>query len=406
MTNTGIRTGTFQSILLNSPSFTVIVQYFPQEINLVVESSVAAASLNNPNSRSVLQNIIALIASGSLSTDSALQAVVNEFFGQSAAVLNSALDLMQPSSYSAFAELQMEVAGQIVGMFHQGLFQRCHRIRPRSFWVEPFGDWYREQGVDFQFGYTAQAKGISAGFDGRFADHWLLGVGGVYDWVNVRWYRPGSHAHVRNYYGTIYADYVTKRARIGATVMAGGDCYHVSRHIQFLATNETARSNPRGFEMVGQLMGNFAFPVSCSWSVCPAFSLDYFYLRTTAFTEKNAPGLNLHVNRHNNHTGRGEVGLAGQYSYTYEAMKSCLFLQFAGTWIIEGALHRPDYIVRFQNQSIPFKSRGWNRTLQLFSPSVEVQGTYLDFGASLQYKAEIGPRFFGQAANLRLDYRW
>ncbi len=402
-----IGSGTFTNVLSNAQGFQVYVEYLPTSLSLIFHSisPFVNVPILNPNVQSVANNLTTLAADGTLSNNTDLNNAVNSLSQQPANVITSALNLFQPSLFSAYEDLQTEMVGQIVLMLHRWPYKSCAEVQPRHLWLEPFGNWYHQGGRDDQFSVDAQAKGLILGGEEQITDHWILGIAGIYDTARLRWTQPGSVGTVHGGYGALYADCITDRAHVGATFMGGYDYYHTSRHIQFLTTDQTAKSRNHGTEFVGHLTGSLEY--AFGWGLLsPRLDMTYAYLKTSSFQETGAGGFNLSVDGMKSQTIRGELGISGQKKVLFKERKGCTTFSLSGSWIVDQPIDRSLIQSTFQGETVPFDVVGWDRTLQLFSPSLDIQTSYRHFGFGLRYKAEIGNRFFGQEADLRVDLRW
>jgi uncharacterized protein with beta-barrel porin domain len=335
--------------------------------------------------------------------NSALLNLINSLTNQSSNDINASLNALHPALFSAYGEYQTETVGQIVLLLHRWPYKACEPFHPNHFWVELLGDWFSEKAVDFQSGFDTQVRAIAAGFNEQIGQHWMAGISAIYENGHLQWDQSGSAGTAQTFYGALYADYLTDRGHLGATFMAGYDDYDTARKIFIQSTNATAKSNSSGHEFIAHLTGSLEYDLKQTL-LSPRLDLTYLYLQSNPFTENGAEGLNLSVASTTSQTLRGELGLSGQRKVAYE--KGCAAFSLTGSWIVEKPLCRSQIEATFQGANIPFAVAGWNRTLMLFSPSADIHASYKWFGFGIRYKAEIGPRFFGQVGELRLDARW
>ncbi|MBI2743449.1 MAG: autotransporter domain-containing protein [Chlamydiales bacterium] len=401
-------TGTFSSISATNPNFTVSVLYFPTFVELTIGSGGSLfnnVTIFGSNANSVKNNINALNAAGDLTTDPDLASVIDSLAGQSDAVVNDALTEMEPSQYSAMAELNTEVGAEIASIFHNRPNRKCSEFKPYDIWIEPFGNVFEIDDRGQQTGFRAKIGGVAAGFDAKVMDNWVVGFGGAYDHSRIKWRFNRGHADVNSYYGAVYTDYKTSKAYLGATLLAGKDRYHVSRGINFVTTNRHAISNYNGYDIVGQLSGGLFWGTS-RFVASPYVNLDYIYLHENKFTEKKAGGLNLNVSSYASETFRSETGMSFRYRLGDRDKPYCFTPLVSLSWISDVPIHRDKYKTTFVGQTIPFEIVGWNHTWNLFAPSVGFTFSLPHFALTMQYMSEIGSGFFAQKGNIRLDFTW
>jgi len=373
-----------------------------------LEAAIFNGPYSNSNAEKAANNINSLAASGSLYTDADLNFVVSTLSGQSSATINNALNQMHPAPYSALSEIQTQVDAQETTIFHHRPYQQCTGISPWDLWVEPFGNWFNEKTHGQQIGFTSRTRGVAFGVDTQLLQNWLFGFGAVYDNTNFNWHVYGGHGIAKSWKGAIYTDYQSKRFYIGAVLLGGYDHYDTSRKIKFTTIDRRAHANHHALDLAGQLSTALIF--GPNWfTVSPYANLDYFYLQQSKFTEFSAGGLNLKVRKNSSSTFRSEVGLSLQVRND-EDKTLCISPILALSWIMECPIHRPSYRSNFKGEPIAFKAEGWDRDLQLLSPSLGFVATYKQFSLSAQYIAEYAPSkhlpFFGQKGNVRLDWSW
>lgn len=410
LTNTGLQSGSFAPVV-SDPNFIphVVNQSNAVILTITIQQPFLHFPYDNPNEESVGENINALVLSGNLPASSSLGAAINSLIGASNAEINRALDQMHPAPFSAFAEIQAALGGQLLSMFHKRPVPRCACFRESRIWVEPYGNWLKEKNLSYQVGFNAISKGVAGGIDTEIDEGITIGIGGGWNDTTMQWRRGQGHSAIKGYYGAVYADYAGESLYLGLSGIAGYDTCHSLRHIEFTTINEQASAERHNLEMMGQ----FAAAVFFGPSACFAFpylNIDYFYLQEGKLKEHGAPGLNLRVDKHTSTTLRSEVGFAVQVQDINRENTLCVSPLFGLGWAMEMPLDRPKYTSTFEDQPISSRVQGWDYTWQLFT---------LRFGFSLTYKclslwggyaAEMSPLehtpFFDQRGDIRLEYNW
>ena len=384
------------SYLANDPAVGDVTLFF-----LANPSSFANVPLFCPGSRTIAD----LLTPTNTVNNPQLLAYITALSTESPDVIASAIKLLDPGPYSAAADAQSELASQVVDLLHHWPYKGCKHYAPNRVWIEPFGNWYREKGVDCQLGFKTNSEGVAIGYDYTLGSNWLVGAAGIFDHAELKWRWSGSNARANTFYGAAYADYIGEHTHLGFTVMGGWDRYKMNREINILSTDETAHSKHGGAEFVASVEGSLEFDLERAFVISPFINFNSFYLDMDDFTEHGAAGFDLTVNSYSSHTARGEFGVGGYRQSQFSEKRGCLSLAGYASYVIQSPLHRDKLTANFP--TVPsFTVPGWDHSWQFFSPSGSVQVDYDQMSFSVQYKAEIGIRFLGQRADIRFDWRW
>ncbi len=410
-TNTGNSpTGMFSS--LNSPpNFIPTVDYFMNSVvlNIFIQQPFLGFPYDNPNEESVGNNINALTSQGYLTASSPLGEAINSLVGFPDSAINNALDQMHPAAFSAFAEIQAALGGQLLTLFHRRPVPHCACADRGRFWIEPYGNWLKEKNLGYELGFHAYSKGAALGFDGELTDGWVVGLGAAWNDTHMHWAKGRGFSTITGYYGSIYTDYTNDNFYIGLSCVAGWDRCYSSRHIRFSTIDEHARSTRHNLELMGQLTTALFFGPSFCFAF-PYLNIDYFYLKEKQANESGAPGLNLQVYDHSGSTLRSEAGFAVQVQDVNRANTICLSPLFGLGWAMEMPINRSPYRSNFEDQPISFESYGWDYTWQLFTLRFGLSLTYNCLSISGGYVAEMSPLehtpFFDQRGDIRLELSW
>ncbi len=404
-------TTSFLTVTSTDPNFTAVPSYYSNAVvlDLKVAQPFLGFPYDNPNEESVGNNIDALVSAGDLTADSPLGEAINALIGYPDEAINHALDQMHPAPFSAFAEIQAALGGQLLTLFHRRPVPHCACGDHGRLWIEPYGNWLKEKNLGYEVGFNAQSKGVAGGIDGELADGWVLGFGGAWNDTHMWWHRGQGHSSISGYYGSIYTDYTTENFYLGVSCLAGFDRCFSSRHIRFSTIDEHANATRHNLELMGQLSTALFFGPSFCFAF-PYLNIDYFYLKEKEARESGAPGLNLTVNEHSNSTLRSEVGFAVQVQDTNRSQTMCFSPLFGLGWAMEMPLNRPKYVATFEDQPIPFRTQGWDYTWQLFTLRFGINITYRCFSLSSSYVAEMSPLehtpFFEQRGDIRFEWSW
>jgi outer membrane autotransporter protein len=405
--NAGFVSGMFASHVITNPNFVGTFSYNPTSVTLFVQvlRPFQDFSYSNSNTRAVGTNIDELNASGSILPDMA--AVLDTLAGQSDSVINEALDQMHPAAFSAFAELQAEVGGQLLSLFHRRPFLICGCSESNRLWVEPFGNWLKEKEQGEQIGFDATTRGIAFGYDREFFDCWSFGVGGAWNATDLTWKLDRGHAYTDGLYGAFYTDFYLDNFYLGGSVYAGLDWFTTARHIRFTTIDRQAEGHFNGLDIGGQFTAAYYFG-SPACLFYPYGTVDYLYLNESSFSESGADSLDLNVGSYTSQTLRSEAGFAMQIIDKNYRETICLSPLISFGWAMEWPLDRSPYQSSFSEQTLPFIVHGWDQTWQLLNIRFGFGIVYRCFTLDSLYIADISPDggspFFNQRANFRLSY--
>jgi fibronectin-binding autotransporter adhesin len=406
LTSTGL-TPNFSSVVSSNAEFVPSANPVGDNIvlDIIVLHPFAAFPFSNQNTQAVGNNIDELYAAGELSAS--FQTLISSFIGQSFDSINNALDQMHPAPYSAFTELQAEICGQLLSLFHRMPTLACNSHNPYRFWLEPFGNSLTVKSHGEQVGFQGNSGGVALGWDVQ-VNELVIGIGGAWNQNHLEWHRHQGKGKSNGFYGGLYTDYIRNQFYFGTAVLAGMDFYDVSRHIQFFSTNEHANSNFNALDIMAQASFAYLFgsPVAYFY---PYANIDYLYFNTSNFQESNAGDLSLTVGKRTNATLRSELGLALQVLDSNRDDTLCLSPKFAIGWVNMTPLERPSFHSNFFEADIPFTTYGWDRTWNLLSLDFGLKLSGKTFSFGVEYNLEIAPDhklFYNQHGNVQLSWSW
>jgi fibronectin-binding autotransporter adhesin len=403
------RVGTFAAPTSSNASFVPSLTYTATSVLLHVQISepFAIFPFSNFNTAAVGNNIDALSAADQIPSD--LLSVFNGLIGESFSTINEALDQLHPAPYSALTEMQSELGGQLISLFHRSPFLACCCAKPNRIWVEPFGNSLTLKRHGLEIGAQANSGGVAIGYDGQISENFVLGVGGAWNRSHLKWHDHRGHSDVDGVYGGVYFDSQKDNFYIGGSCLIGTDFYDTSRHIRFLTTNRKAKATYQALDIMAQIATAYLFGSPQAFFY-PYANLDYLYLNTEEFTESGAGSLDLTVKQHTDTTLRTEMGLGLQVQDTNAAETVCISPLISIGWVNMAPLHRPLLKSNFIGTTIPFSVRGWDETWNLLNANIGLTTTYRCFRLSLQYNAELSPNkhttFFNQHGNIHFDWKW
>ena len=409
LTSSGLGGSTFSSMSISNPIFIPTLSYTANNAILTIDILTPFADFPfvNENTRNVGNNIDDLNMAGLLFPS--LKNLINSLIGLSFDTINNILDQMHPAPYSSFTDLQTEVGGQLVSLFHKKPNIPCGCMRSKRLWAQPFGNWLTQGNTGEQVGFEANTRGIAAGIDREIGNQWVIGLGGLYEESDLTLHLGRGSGSTYGYYGAFYTDYGSDHFYLGLSFLMGENRNHLSRQIQFVFNQFKTSGEYDSFNMIGQLATAYLLGSPAGF-IYPYANLDILNFKTEGFQETGADPLNLDVKGQNITTLRSEAGVAFQVQDTNYQRTMCISPIVSLGWVMECPLNRPLYRANFAGEPISFKAKGWDHTWQLFSFSFGLNLTYKGITLSGQYAGESSPdgcdKFFGQRCNIRLDLNW
>lgn len=364
----------------------------------------ALTPVQQGNAKSVEENLNELVLLGQASTD--LSLVIASLSGQTVKATTDALDQMHPAALSAFAELQTELGGQLLSLFHRKRVLACSCEGSNRFWVEPYGNWLKEKKQGMQIGFRAKTRGVAIGYDHQFFDCWTLGIGGAYQASDLKWTLGRGYAYEKGAYGSVYTDLSIANFYVGASAYAGRNWYETIRQLHFTTVDRQAKSHFHALDAGAQLTSAYFFgtPVCLLY---PYATVDYLYLKNESFKERGAISLDLDVESYASSTLRVEAGGAWQFIDRNYDETICISPLISAGYVLELPLHRDHYRAAFTGESLVFSTRGWNMAWQLLNIRFGLRITYRCFTLDSEYSADMSTDgdspFFNQRANFRCN---
>lgn len=365
-------------------------------------------SYKNANSRKVGENIDQLNKNDELT--SSLFDWIDSLTASSTQVINKTLDQLHPAIYSAFDEIQPELGGQILSIFHRKPYLTCHCKREDRIWTNPFGNWLKEGNIGEQTGFEAITYGVSLGYDREIGNFWVVGIGALWSQTELTLHEGKGSGRKEQYLLGPYADFMMDSFYVGVSSYAAFDQEHMTRYIEFPSSTLIARGKPKSIEAAGQVTTAYFFGIpACLFY--PYASCDLFYNNTSSFTESGGDdAVNLSIASRSILSLRSEAGIALNIQDANFLETVCISPTFALGWAMECPLYRPSYESTFYNEPISFETNGWNQTWQLFTFDFGLKISLWDYTISGEYHGELSPEgrseFWGQRCNIGFSFSW
>lgn len=328
--------------------------------------------------------------------------------------LKKALDRLQPSMLYGLYETQQEISIFIRSTISKRVYDlhstNCCCCDPCSccvnIWADGFYQSLDQSNFHSQKGFDDIAGGVVVGIDTCLCDQFLLGAFGSYTHANLDWNSSYGKAHINSWYGGVYGSWFCNTAYLDVSFLGGSNGYDTSRHIQFASTNEHAKGDHSGYE----LLGNISAGYGCEWCCVLIQTFvrgDYIFLKEDSFKEYGAGCLDLAVKSHITDFFRGEAGV--NFSYCYVCPCTSFIPQLALSYVREWRTRGEHYKAGLKNYIDVngfFVVKAHLLSRNLFAPEASITMLSHDDCLSIKvyYSALLGEKFWTQQAGLHLGW--
>jgi len=404
----GIIGGNFAGPFTVDPNFTPALSYTGTDVTLTVnvQNPFASFPFTSANNQSVASYATTLFAEGSLAGD--LLNIVNSLAGEDFSNVNDALNQIQPASYSAITEMQMETGAQLISLFRR-FPSLCGCDRESKLWIKPFVNFLNIQNEDDQVGFHSNASGLVFGWDKVLSDNFALGLGGAWNRSHIHWEKSRGSGDVNGFYGSLYSNYFANSLYLGAAVLAGVDLYDGARTISFSNTHRNGSSNSQSIDAIGQLSAAYFFGPS-DLQFYPYLNLDCLYFQYGSFSEKGASSLNLSVDSRDVSLIRTEIGLGLEGQYESLESSTCLSPFVSLGYINVSPINRDSFTSRFEGAGTTFITTGWDKNWNLLALELRLKTSFKCFDFNVEYHLEMSPSLhptlLDQRGDISFNWRW
>jgi outer membrane autotransporter protein len=335
--------------------------------------------------------------------------LIDSLSGYPISVINNVLNQLHPAPYSAFDDMEAQIGGQVLSLFHRKPYLACGCERAQRVWATPFGNWLKEGNLGEQVGFEAITWGIAAGYDCGIGENWVIGGGGAFDRTDLVLHLGRGSGSADRYLGSLYCDFMAHNFYIGLSGYGGWDDNEMTRHIHFPTLILPAKGKFDGLEAAVELATAYLWGAPACL-LYPYATCDFFYAHFNGFSESGADGVDLTVGARGVGTIRSEAGIALQIQDTNRYETICVSPTFALGWAMECPVFRPFYQAHFADEPIGFEAKGWNQTWQMFTFDFGLRLSYYNVSLSGEYHGEFAPdgkdEFWGQWCNVNLTLAW
>jgi fibronectin-binding autotransporter adhesin len=246
---------------------------------------------------------------------------------------------------------------------------------------------------------------MQLGVDYAITPHFLVGALFGYGHTDADTDNIGSTASVDTYSPGVYASFSDHGWYANALGSYGFSDYTQHRNIDLPGIGGTARSNPDGDQIVGNLDGGYDFH-SGAWTFGPTAGIQYVHLEVNGYDESGLTAGNLSVNDNQADSLRSRLG--GRINYVLQHDGIVFTPHFAASWQHEfldqsrgvtsqfDGLGAGSFVVTTQNPSRDSAlldtglDAELNKTVTVFTDYTVQAGQANYFGQSIQAGVKIG----------------
>ena len=163
-----------------------------------------------------------------------------------------------------------------------------------GFWARGYGNTGERTGNDVSSRYDYGLAGVTAGFDRKISDTFLMGLSTGYSQTKVTMKDLSDAGTVSSYQGSIYGAYASGPWYVDSIAAYGYNRYDTSRDISFGSIMTTANADYAGNAFGAYTEAGYRIKVN-TISIIPLAGFQASYLMRNSFTERDAGALDLDV---------------------------------------------------------------------------------------------------------------
>jgi outer membrane autotransporter protein len=325
-------------------------------------------------------------------------------------MLVSALDLLQPSQFTALAMMQENNTIYL----NEGLFNHLESLTPRcrdakrvfSLWSVPFTAHQIQKHHGLNRGYAATTPGVLLGFDGKVCKDLVIGFAAGYSHSDLKWTHHIGSAKEDVGYGAFYGRWAKKHVYLESSLVYGYSHYKTDRKISFttdIPVDRDAKGRHNGMQ------GSAHLKAAGDWSYKkttfePFAEAAYVYIHEKGFKEKGAQSLDLDVSSKNSNLLMSEAGLRIAYCKSYCRTTFTPYVQASG---IYESRHLGKHEKALFN-GCPLNVTGLNPSRMMAGVEAGLNLTLANQASilSLAYKGRFAKRFMDNSGYLQVNVRF
>ncbi|MBS0629848.1 MAG: autotransporter domain-containing protein [Verrucomicrobia bacterium] len=334
------------------------------------------------------------------------------------AALNQALYSMSPVNYGTFDWINARNNSLIARILSERVLElRCEPCETFNFWVDFYGAlMHNKQQSNNLARYRSDAAGAIGGLDVSLWELFNIGVAGGYTYNWIHWKNHLGNGNNHTYYGAVYSSLRTCNIDLDFSAIGGKSDYQFTRNVSFTTTGNPAstpptppvtierkaRSHPDAYFATGHL------GLGWKWHWCskifePFVLADYHYYHRQSFTEHGGGGINLSVQKDNQHMLRGEAGFK-----LYHIWENCSYFSapyIALSWVGEYPLGNIHQRASFAFQTCVIDTISSHSNIQFLSPELGMKWTTnCGRSFSLFYKGYFNHKTIINEGDIRFDF--
>ncbi|HEU64734.1 MAG TPA: hypothetical protein ENH96_05050 [Chlamydiae bacterium] len=420
ITSTGLRTGTFGTVIDTDPRLAFTVRYETNRVVLIMSDSALFLPINdiiNPNAKAVAE----YLGSCNFSNPDFVSILVS----LSSLNLENLTDALLQISPARFGALQLtnytndQTVSKILTDRLRKLY-RCNKackdnrdepcLKPKTyeFWVEPFSYFTHQRNLEDQRPFKNKVFGTIMGTDFNFSNKINFGGAGGYSYGDIDWRGNLGYAKIHSAYGSLYASNYNHFGFINASVIATGNFYDTKRKIRFADVDRKAKGKHKGFDITTHLGGGLDFLMADDFYFQPTLDVDYTYVWHDGFKERGADSLNLIVDTSNFSRVRGAALL--NFIKDIKLTNLCISPALRAGYAYEDELSSAKITSRLEGVSCTknkFTVQAFHKNHSKGIVGANITGTQTDgFTFYVNYQFEFGHKFHQHLGSARFEWNF
>ncbi|MDT8440885.1 MAG: autotransporter domain-containing protein [Desulfuromonadales bacterium] len=264
-----------------------------------------------------------------------------------------------------------------------------------------------EQDRDGDFdGYEFDGQSLTAGLDGLFMDHLLLGVSLGYTQTDLDVDNNLGSGDIDSLYASLYGSYLQGRMYIDGLLSYGDHSYDNAR-----ATEEDFRprivfSDHDGITWSAQVEAGYTLSMPGSWRFQPFAGLSYVHLKETGFNESGAERLGLNVRSRLTSSLVSDLG--ARMARIYNISSGMIVPEIYTSWNYDFDIDEREITAEFSGYpGYPFEIKGRDEEANglIFGVGLNFVG-HSGFSSTLCYREEVrsGYRIRGVMGEMKFEF--
>ena len=195
--------------------------------------------------------------------------------------------------------------------------QHQHPPSRYGVWIDGFGYWRNQSAEPGYTGFDSNMAGISLGLDFLIDEKMIAGISSGYSHTDIDLDNNRGEGDIDSPFVSLYGSYFAKDFYLDTILYYARQRYSNNRNIIFGSIHDAPQSDHTGDAYSAFLGGGYNYKID-QWGLQPYASLQYIYLKESAFDETGADGMNLTVRDRSTDGLYSQLGLRLARRYQFE----------------------------------------------------------------------------------------